>query len=81
MHICNPANSTTQCHTPTLNGLESIKMASVEVFFDYSSPWTYLAFSQLRSLQQRYPAAHFIFRPVRTPPLFQALAAGGLPRP
>ena len=61
-------------------------MASVEVFFDYSSPWTYLAFSQLRSLQQRYPAAHFIFRPVRTPPRSAtpaagALAAAGLPRP
>ena len=23
----------------------------MEVFFDYSSPWTYLAFSQLRALQ------------------------------
>ena len=40
-------------------------MATVEIFFDYSSPWTYLAFSQLRSLQHRYPDASFVFRPVR----------------
>lgn len=36
----------------------------VEVFFDFSSPWTYLALSQLRNLEARHPGATFIYRPI-----------------
>lgn len=39
------------------------KTVLVELFFDYSSPWTYLAFSQVRKLMDR-TGAKFSFRPI-----------------
>lgn len=38
-------------------------MAVVELFFDYSSPWTYLAFSQVPKLMEE-TGASIIFKPI-----------------
>mmetsp|Transcript_10276 Transcript_10276/g.12375 ORF Transcript_10276/g.12375 Transcript_10276/m.12375 type:complete len:234 (-) Transcript_10276:87-788(-) len=42
------------------------KTVHVEVFFDYSSPWTYLAFSQLEELKKRHADLDikYIFKPI-----------------
>lgn len=36
----------------------------VKVFFDFSSPWTYLAFSQVWDLREQFPDATFTFKPM-----------------
>lgn len=36
----------------------------VECFFDYSSPWTYLAFSQIQEIIDRHPATSIEYKPI-----------------
>jgi 2-hydroxychromene-2-carboxylate isomerase len=45
---------------------------SFEVFFDYSSPWTYLAFSQVRALAAR-SGARPVFRPFLVGAVFNTI--------
>lgn len=36
----------------------------MECFFDYSSPWTYLAFSQVQDLVNRHPDVELVYKPI-----------------
>jgi 2-hydroxychromene-2-carboxylate isomerase len=40
------------------------KKAHIECFFDYSSPWTYLAFSQIQNIVDRHPYATIEYKPI-----------------
>eukprot|EP01065_Artemidia_motanka_P018439 TRINITY_DN21757_c0_g1_i1.p1 TRINITY_DN21757_c0_g1~~TRINITY_DN21757_c0_g1_i1.p1 ORF type:complete len:328 (+),score=98.54 TRINITY_DN21757_c0_g1_i1:80-1063(+) len=46
--------------------------ARVELFFDYSSPWTFLAFSQLQALCAKYDA-ELVWRPMLVGALFNTV--------
>lgn len=47
-------------------------MAKVEFFFDYSSPWTYLAFTRIEGLCQKYDA-ELIWRPILVGGIFNTV--------
>lgn len=47
-------------------------MSQIEFFFDCSSPWTYLAFSRIRALADRY-GAKLIYRPILVGGVFNAV--------
>ncbi|HEX4534362.1 MAG TPA: 2-hydroxychromene-2-carboxylate isomerase [Rhizomicrobium sp.] len=49
-------------------------MASLEFFFDCSSPWTYLAFSRIPALLQR-TGASIVWRPILVGGVFNAVNA------
>ena len=46
---------------------------TVECFFDYSSPWTYLGFHQLQEMRTRYPNVTFVFRPMLVGGIFNSV--------
>ena len=50
----------------------SSRTPSFDVFYDYSSPWTYLAFSQVRSLAAR-TGARPVFRPFLVGAVFNSI--------
>ena len=45
---------------------------TVECFFDYSSPRTYLGFHQLHEMRARYPNVAFVFRPMLVRGIFNS---------
>jgi len=45
----------------------------VECFFDYSSPWTYLAFSQIQAIVDRHPSCHIEYKPVLVGGIFNTV--------
>jgi 2-hydroxychromene-2-carboxylate isomerase len=47
-------------------------MKKLEFFFDYSSPWTYLAFSQIEDIARRH-SADLIWRPILVGGVFNAV--------
>lgn len=47
-------------------------MARVEFFYDYSSPWTYLAFTRIEELCRRH-AAELVWRPILVGGLFNTV--------
>ena len=54
--------------------MESRKEVKVEIFYDYSSPWTYLAFSQLPELFNRVEKVHG----VKVSALYKPILVGGI---
>ncbi len=47
-------------------------MAKVEFFYDYSSPWTYLAFTKIEDLCRRY-GAELVWRPILVGGIFNTV--------
>jgi 2-hydroxychromene-2-carboxylate isomerase len=47
-------------------------MAKVEFFFDYSSPWTYLAFTKIEGICQKY-GAELVWRPILVGGIFNTV--------
>jgi 2-hydroxychromene-2-carboxylate isomerase len=47
-------------------------MAKVEFFFDYSSPWTYLAFTRIEALCRKY-RAELVWRPILVGGIFNTV--------
>ena len=45
----------------------------VEFFYDFGSPWTYLAFTQIEKLVQRHPSATLKLRPFVVGAVFQSV--------
>jgi 2-hydroxychromene-2-carboxylate isomerase len=46
---------------------------TVECFFDYSSPRTYLGFHQLHEMRAQYPNVAFVFRPMLVGGIFNSV--------
>jgi 2-hydroxychromene-2-carboxylate isomerase len=47
-------------------------MARVEFFYDYSSPWTYLAFTRIEELCRRHDA-ELVWRPILVGGIFNTV--------
>lgn len=43
--------------------MSSQTAVTIECFFDFSSPWTYLAFSQIQGISDRYPSCKVEYKP------------------
>jgi 2-hydroxychromene-2-carboxylate isomerase len=50
-------------------------MDTVELFFDCSSPWTYLGFESMQQVAERHPALEIVYRPILVGGVFNAVNA------
>lgn len=48
-------------------------MDTVELFFDCSSPWTYLGFETLQKVMERHPGMQVIYKPILVGGVFNAV--------
>lgn len=52
-----------------------LAMDTVELFFDCSSPWTYLGFESMQRVAERHPGLEIVYRPILVGGVFNAVNA------